>query len=221
MLTLWCKLKMGTSCCADKQSALVPELLRHINLNSTGLQVVYSDPADEELDGVLVYLTQELMPIGPTSSALYRKEGSELTVKCQEEAMSRGGIHSGDVLVIESTRIQAKYLVCVICPDQPLESIHDLLISAMTIASFKGIQTLAVPIQALQSDCVSLEKQVEVYFQAIQRFVATNGDFRLIRVVGMDMAVAGACGQEFNRHFPQRLRGRTANLRKNCASMVL
>jgi len=212
---------MGASCCADKQSALVPELLRHINLNSTGLQVVYSDPSEEELDGVLVYLTRELMPIGPTSSALYRKEGSELTVKCQEEGMSRGGIHCGDVLVIDSVRVQAKYLVCVICPEQLLEALHDLLISAFTIASFKGLQTLAVPIQALQSDLVSLEKQVEVYFQAIQRFVATNGDFKLIRVVGMDAAVAGVCGLEFNRHFPQRLRGRTANLRKNCTPLVL
>lgn len=212
---------MGTSCCADKQSSLVPELLRHINLNSTGLQVVYSDPSDEELDGVLVYLTRELMPIGPASNVLYRKEGAGLTVKCQDEGMCRGGINCGDILVIDAIHLQSKHLVCVICPDQPLESLHDLLISAFTIASFNGLQTVAVPIQVLNCEHVSLEKQVEVYFQAIQRFVATNGDFRLIRMVGMDAAVAAACGQEFNRHFPQRLRGRTANLRKNCPPLLI
>lgn len=199
----------------------MPELLSQIYLNSTGLQVVYADPVEEELDGILIYMTRELMPIGPASSSLYRKAGAELTVKCQKESLERGGVNVGDVLVVEVAHMNVKSLVCVICPDVPLDAMHDLLTSALTIASFKGLQSIAVPIQVLQSEALSLEKQIEVYFQAIQRFIATNGDIRLIRVVGMDTAVAGACGLEFNKHFPQRLRGKTANLRKNCAPLSI
>ena len=208
----------------EQPPGIVPEMLKHIYLNTTGLQVVYGDPAEEELDGVVVYLNKSLMPMGQASNGLFRKAGPEITIQCQSESSSRGGVNYGDVLVTSSSHLLCKHLICVICPEdeeEALAALHDSLISALTIASFKGIETVAVPVYIVQSAILSCEKQVELYFHAIQRFISLHNDFRLIRIIGQDVGLANACGHEFNRYFHPRYRGRTAKLKKNSQSTVL
>ncbi len=168
-----------------KFSAYGKEEAMDIKINKGILSLVEGDITKQDTDAIVNAANKALRGGGGVDGAIHRAGGPKIL----EECIKIGGCETGEAVITTGGNLKAKYVIHTVGPvyrdglHREPELLRNAYSNCLTLASSKGIKSIAFPSISTGAYGYPLEAAAEIALNVAINYLRDNSDIELIRFV--------------------------------------
>lgn len=158
--------------------------MERLRVNTTVIELVNGDIAQQETDAVVNAANKELAPGGGVAGAIHRAAGPELW----EYTKTLGGCETGEATISYGYNMRAKYIIHTVGPvykgsPEDAELLRSCYLESLKLASTHDVKTISFPAISTGIFGYPIEEAADVSLAAVYHYIVDHPEITVVRFV--------------------------------------